>query len=48
MDEITQRRTANVFTESNLKTAIYNGLALAAVYVARTANGAAYQQICRL
>ncbi|EFX02657.1 nuclear pore complex protein [Grosmannia clavigera kw1407] len=47
MDEITRRRSANVFTESNLKTAIYNGLALGVVYVARTANGTVYQQICR-
>lgn len=46
MDEITKRRAASVFTEANLMTILYNSLALAAVYVARTASWSTYQQLC--
>lgn len=48
MDEITRRRAATVFTETNLKTFVYNVLALAAVYLVGNASGPPFTQLRRL
>lgn len=48
MDEITRRRAATVFTEANLKTFVYNVVALALFYLAGNATGAPFKQLRRL
>lgn len=48
MDEITRRRAATVFTETNLKTFVYNVLALVAVYLLGHASGVPFTQLRRL
>ncbi|KAL1903189.1 hypothetical protein Sste5346_000474 [Sporothrix stenoceras] len=47
MDEITRRRAATVFTETNLKTFVYNILALVAVYLLGHASGVPFTQLRR-
>ncbi|CAK7206036.1 hypothetical protein SEUCBS139899_008819 [Sporothrix eucalyptigena] len=48
MDEITRRRAATVFTEANLKTFIYNAVALAVVFLVGNASGTPFVQLRRL
>ncbi|OAA64428.1 nuclear pore complex protein [Niveomyces insectorum RCEF 264] len=48
LDEITRRRAASVFGESNLKTVVYNGLAWGFVFLARTATGMPFKQVTKL
>lgn len=48
MDEITRRRAATVFTETNLKTFVYNIVALVAVYLLGHASGVPFTQLRRL
>jgi hypothetical protein len=48
MDEITRRRAATVFTETNLKTFVYNVLALVAVYLVGNASGVPFTQLRKL
>ena len=48
MDEITRRRAAAVFSEANLKTFIYNAVALVAVFLVGNASGTPFVQLRRL
>ncbi|CAK7222832.1 hypothetical protein SCUCBS95973_004970 [Sporothrix curviconia] len=48
MDEITRRRAATVFTEANLKTFVYNAVALAAVFLVGNGSGTPFVQLRRL
>ncbi|ERT01753.1 uncharacterized protein SPSK_05432 [Sporothrix schenckii 1099-18] len=47
MDEITRRRAATVFTETNLKTFVYNVLALVVVFLVGNASGMPFTQLRR-
>ncbi|CAK7263238.1 hypothetical protein SEPCBS119000_000395 [Sporothrix epigloea] len=48
MEEITRRRATTVFTEANLKTLVYNALALAVVFLVGNASGSPFVQLRQL
>ncbi|CAK7566071.1 MAG: hypothetical protein SEPTF4163_004004 [Sporothrix epigloea] len=48
IEEITRRRATTVFTEANLKTFVYNALALAMVFLMGNASGSPFVQLRQL
>lgn len=48
MEEITRRRATSVFTETNLKTLVYNGLAMFLCFLVSSSTGTPFKQLRRI